>query len=112
MEKIELLAPAGDLQKLKIAISYGADAVYLGGEAFGLRARSKNFSMEDIRDGVKYAHERGARVYVTLNIIPHKEDMKGVEDYVMQLEEAGVDAVLVSDPGMFMKVKNQIQGDM
>ena len=112
MEKIELLAPAGDLQKLKIAISYGADAVYLGGEAFGLRARSKNFSMEDIRDGVKYAHERGARVYVTLNIIPHKEDMKGVEDYVMQLEEAGVDAVLVSDPGMFMKVKNQIKGDM
>lgn len=106
MKKVELLAPAGDLQKLKIAVLYGADAVYLGGEAFGLRKRSKNFSIEQIAEGVEFAHERGVKVYVTLNIIPHNDDFDGLEEYVKELEEIGVDAVLVADPGMFMRIKN------
>ena len=105
MKKIELLAPAGDLEKLKMALTYGADAVYLGGEAFGLRKRAKNFSLDQIEEGVAYAHERGAKVYVTLNIIPHNDDMDGAEEYIKALDEIGVDAVLVADPGMFMKVK-------
>lgn len=106
MKKVELLAPAGDLTKLKIAVLYGADAVYLGGEAFGLRKRSKNFSLDEIEEGVNFAHQRGVKVYVTLNIIPHNEDMVGVEDYIRELDRINVDAVLVADPGMFMKVKN------
>ena len=105
MNKVELLAPAGDLNKLKTAINYGADAVYLGGESFGLRKASKNFTMEEIAEGVKYAHERGKKVHVTLNIIPHDKDIKGVEDYVRQLYNIGVDALIVADPGMFMKVR-------
>lgn len=105
MDRVELLAPAGDLEKLKTAIDYGADAVYLGGEAFGLRKASKNFSIEKIKEGVAYAHERGKKVHVTLNIIPHDKDFEGLEDYVRALEDAGVDAVIVADPGMFMRVK-------
>lgn len=108
MKKVELLAPAGDLDKLKIAVLYGADAVYLGGESFGLRKRSKNFTVEQIAEGVKFAHDRGVKVYVTLNIIPHNEDFDGLEEYVKELEEIGVDAVLVADPGMFMRVKNTV----
>ena len=105
MEKIELLAPAGDLNKLYTAIDYGADAVYLGGESFGLRKASKNFSIENIKKGVEYAHERGKKVHVTMNIIPHEDDIVGVEEYAKQLEKIGVDAVIVSDPGMFMRIK-------
>ena len=105
MDRVELLAPAGDLEKLKTAIDYGTDAVYLGGEAFGLRKASKNFSIEKIKEGVAYAHERGKKVHVTLNIIPHDKDFEGLEDYVRALEDAGVDAVIVADPGMFMRVK-------
>lgn len=103
---MELLAPAGDLNKLKTAVIYGADAVYLGGEAFGLRKASKNFDIEQIREGVEFAHDRGTQVFVTLNIIPHNDDMYGLEEYVVDLYEAGVDAVIVADPGIFMKVKN------
>lgn len=105
MKKVELLAPAGDLQKLKIAVLYGADAVYLGGEAFGLRKRSKNFTIDQIAEGVKFAHERGVKVYVTLNIIPHNEDFQGLEEYVQELIDIDIDAVLVADPGMFMRIK-------
>ena len=105
MDKIELLAPAGDLEKLKTAIDYGADAVYLGGEAFGLRKASKNFSIEKIKEGVAYAHARGKKVHVTLNIIPHDKDFDGLDEYLGELEEAGVDAVIVADPGIFMRVK-------
>lgn len=106
MNKIELLAPAGDLNKLKTAIDYGADAIYLGGEAFGLRKASKNFSMEDIEAGIKYAHDRGKTLHVTLNIIPHNRDISGVEEYVRELYNIGVDALIVADPGMFMKVRS------
>ncbi len=105
MKKIELLAPAGDINKLKTAVEYGADAVYLGGESFGLRKASKNFSLEDIKWAADYLHERGKTLHVTLNIIPHDKDIVGVEDYIKKLYDIGVDALIVADPGMFMKVK-------
>ena len=105
MKKIELLAPAGDINKLKTAVEYGADAVYLGGESFGLRKASKNFSMEDIKWATDYLHERGKKIHVTLNIIPHDKDIEGVEEYIKDLYDIGVDALIVADPGMFMKVK-------
>ena len=105
MRNIELLAPAGDMEKLKMAIIYGADAVYLGGEAFGMRKASKNFTLEDIEEGVRFAHERGKKVYVTLNIVPHDKDMEGLEDYALDLEKIGVDAFIVSDPGMFTVIR-------
>ncbi|HOK63237.1 MAG TPA: U32 family peptidase [Soehngenia sp.] len=106
MEKVELLAPAGDLEKLKMAIIYGADAVYLGGEAFGLRKASKNFTLEDIKKAVEFAHELDKKVYVTLNIVPHDEDLKGLDEYVKNLNDIGIDAVIVSDPGVFMVVRS------
>lgn len=108
MNKIELLAPAGDLEKLKMAINYGADAVYLGGESFGLRKASKNFSIEQIEEGIKYAHERGKKVYITLNIVPHEKDMEGLEEYVIKLNEIKADAVIVSDLGMFSVIKRTV----
>lgn len=108
LDKIELLAPAGDLEKLKIAITYGADAVYLGGDSFGLRKASKNFSIDEIEEGIKFAHERGKKVYITLNIVPHEEDMKGLEEYVTKLYEIKADAVIVSDPGMFSVIRRTV----
>ncbi|OHW63000.1 putative protease YdcP precursor [Andreesenia angusta] len=108
MRKPELLAPAGDLEKLKMAIQYGADAVYLGGEEFGLRAFAKNFDIEEIKAGVVYAHERDKKVYVTLNIIPHNDDLNGLEEYLLKLQDAEVDAVIVSDPGVFGIVKSTV----
>mgnify|MGYP001462560242 FL=1 len=108
MGKIELLAPAGDLEKLKMAIIYGADAVYLGGEAFGLRTASKNFTMEEIKEGVEFAHSRDKKVYVTMNIIPHNEDLEGLEDYVLELYNNNVDGVIVSDPGIFSIIQRTV----
>jgi putative protease len=108
MKKVELLAPAGDLEKLKMAIIYGADAVYLGGEAFGLRKASKNFTLDQIKEGVDFAHERGRKVYVTLNIVPHNKDLVGLEEYVTSLYNINVDAVIVSDPGMFTIIKRTV----
>ncbi|QZY57000.1 peptidase U32 family protein [Crassaminicella profunda] len=105
MKKIELLAPAGDLEKLKMAIIYGADAVYIGGQVFGLRASAKNFSFEDMKKGIEFAHKRGKKVYVTLNIIPHNEDLKELPGYLKELKELNIDAVILSDPGTFMYVK-------
>lgn len=108
MRKVELLAPAGDLEKLKMAIIYGADAVYLGGEAFGLRKGSKNFSVDQIKEGVDFAHERGKKVYLTLNIVPHNKDLVGLEEYVTELYNIDVDAVIVSDPGMYTIIKKVV----
>lgn len=108
MKKIELLAPAGDLEKLKMAILYGADAVYLGGEAFGLRKASKNFSIDEIKEGVEFAHERGKKVYITLNIVPHDEDLVGLEGYLEDLNNIRVDALIVSDLGMFAIIKRTL----
>ena len=100
-KKPELLAPAGNLEKLKIALAYGADAVFFGGKTYGLRAFSDNFSDEDVREGVAHAHKLGRRAYVTVNIFPHNEDLAGLPAYISFLSEAGVDALIVSDPGIF-----------
>ena len=108
MREVELLAPAGDLEKLKIAFEYGADAVYIGGEIFGMRSAAKNFTKENMIEGVNFAHERGKRVFVTCNIIPRSEDLEILRDYLLELEEIGVDAVIVSDPGVFKVVKETI----
>ena len=101
MEKPELLAPGGSLEKLKVAIEYGADAVYIGGEAFSLRVAAENFSLDDIKEGIAFAHERGKKVYLTANILPHNEDIDQFEDYVKEIRDFGFDAVLVADLGMF-----------
>ena len=94
---IELLAPAGDLEKLKIALLYGADAVYVGGRDYSLRANAKNFSLEDLREGVLYAHNLGKKVYVTVNIVPHNKDTEGLSDYLKALDIIGIDGIIVSD---------------
>lgn len=105
MTKPELLAPAGNLEKLKMALIYGADAVYIGGEKFGLRAQAGNFTIEDMKEGVRLAHELGKKIYVTVNIIPHNEDLEGFSDYVRELQSIGVDALIFSDPGIFLIIK-------
>ena len=101
MRKTELLIPAGSLEVLKTAVVYGADAVYIGGEAFGLRAKAKNFSNQEIREGIRFAHERGVKVYITANILAHNEDLAGAEAYFKELGEIGPDALIISDPGIF-----------
>jgi putative protease len=101
MNKPELLAPAGNLEKLKTAINFGADAVYLGGSKLNLRASADNFTIEELKEGLEYAHSRGKKVHVTLNVIPHNEDLVGIEEYLSELYEIGVDAVLIADPGIF-----------
>ena len=103
--KPELLIPASSLEVLKTAVIYGADAVYIGGEAFGLRAKAKNFSMEDMKAGIAFAHERGVKVYVTANILAHNEDLDGVRRYFEELKDIGPDALIISDPGVFMIAK-------
>lgn len=95
---IELLSPAGDLARAKIAIRYGADAVYLGGKKFSLRSRASNFDVEDIAEAVRYANQYGAHIHVTINIIPHEEDFDGLEEYLKTLEEIGVTAVIAASP--------------
>lgn len=105
MSRFELLAPAGDMEKLNSALDYGADAIYLGGESFGLRKASKNFSMEDIALAVQIAHKKGKKVYVTLNIIPHDRDMVDLKEYVQSLDEIGVDAVIIADLGVLSVVR-------
>jgi putative protease len=95
---IELLAPAGDLDKLKIALIYGADAVFIGGENFSLRARASNFTIDNIKEATTFAHERGKKIYITTNIIPHNEDLEGVIEYLKDLESADVDAIISASP--------------
>lgn len=95
---IELLAPAGDLEKLKIALMYGADAVFIGGQDFSLRARASNFNIDDIKEATSFAHEKGKKVYVTTNIIPHNEDLDGLIDYLIVLESCEVDAIISASP--------------
>lgn len=97
MEKLELLAPAGDLERLKIALLYGADAIYIGGQNYSLRANALNFSMEEIKEAVEFAHSLGKKVYVTVNIVFHDKDLAGVEEYLKELDSYGVDAIIVSD---------------
>lgn len=105
MRKPELLIPASSLEVLKTAVIFGADAVYIGGEAFGLRAKAKNFSMGDMAEGIRFAHERGAKVYVTANILAHNRDLAGVEEYFKELREIRPDALIIADPGVFQIAK-------
>lgn len=102
MRKTELLLPASCLEVLKTAVRYGADAVYIGGEAFGLRAGAKNFTRAEMEEGISYAHQRNVKVYVTANILAHNEDLTGVRAYFEELKEIGPDALIISDPGVFM----------
>lgn len=101
MKKPELLAPGGSLEKLKTAIDYGADAVYIGGEAYSLRVAAENFSKEDMLEGIKYAHDRGKKVYLTANILPHNSDVDGFGEFVEEIRPMGFDAVLIADLGLF-----------
>lgn len=103
--EIELLIPASSLEVLKTAVIFGADAVYIGGEAFGLRAKAKNFSMEDMKVGIEFAHERNVKVYVTANILAHNYDLEGARQYFTELKEIKPDALIISDPGMFTLAK-------
>ena len=105
MRKTELLIPASNLEVLKTAVIFGADAVYIGGEAFGLRAKAKNFSLQDMREGIAFAHERGVKVYVTANILAHNYDLDGAAKYFKELKEIKPDALIISDPGMFTLAK-------
>lgn len=105
MKKPELLIPASSLEVLKTAVVFGADAVYIGGEVFSLRAKSKNFSMEDMREGIAFAHAHGTKVYVTANILAHNGDLDGVEEYFRELKAIGPDALIISDPGVFQIAK-------
>ena len=105
MRKTELLVPASSLEVLKVAVIYGADAVYIGGEVYGLRAKAKNFSKEDMIEGIKFAHEHGVKVYVTANILAHNEDLDGVKEYFKELNEIKPDALIIADPAIFMLAK-------
>ncbi len=108
MKKPELLIPAGSLENLIIAVEYGADAVYIGGEEFGLRAKAKNFSLEDMREGVMFAHKHGVKVYVTANIIAHNDDLEGVSQYFKELKKINPDALIVADPGILDIAKTEL----
>ena len=108
MNKCELLAPAGSLEKLKIAILYGADAVYIGGEEFSLRVAADNFTPEEMKEGIEFAHARGKKVYVTANIIPHNRDIGRFAPFAKEIKEMGADAILVSDLGVFNEVHEAV----
>lgn len=105
MDKIELLSPAGDLERLKVTLLYGADAVYLGGQKYSLRANATNFTLDEIKEGCAFAHKLNKKVYLTLNIVFHNEDMDGVEEYIKEAVDAGVDAFIVSDPFIISHIK-------
>lgn len=111
MRHPELLVPASSLEVLKVAVIYGADAVYIGGEAFGLRAKAKNFSLEEMKEGVKFAHEHGVKVFVTANILAHNSDLEGVREYFEELKSVGPDALIISDPGVF-SIAKEVLPDM
>ncbi|WP_028987129.1 peptidase U32 family protein [Thermicanus aegyptius] len=110
LRRPELLAPAGNLEKLKFAVLYGADAVYIGGQQFGLRSKAGNFSIEDMAEGVRFAHEHGVKVYVAANIIAHNEDFIGLEEYLRTLKELKVDAVIIADPAIIETCKEVAPG--
>ena len=110
MKKPELLAPAGNLEKLKTAVDFGADAVYLGGKKYSLRAFAGNFSLDEMARGIEYAHSKGKKVYVALNIFPHNRDLEGLEEYIGEIARLGADAVMASDPGVIGTIKQVSPG--
>ena len=105
MKRIELLSPAGDLERLKVTLLYGADAVYIGGQSYSLRANANNFSIDEIREGCSFAHKLGKKVHLTLNIVFHNEDMEEVEKFIKDVVDAGIDAFIVSDPFIISHIK-------
>lgn len=105
MKRIELLSPAGDLERLKVTLLYGADAVYIGGQSYSLRANANNFSIDEIREGCSFAHKLGKKVHLTLNIVFHNEDMDEVENFIKDVVDAGIDAFIVSDPFIISHIK-------
>ena len=105
MKRIELLSPAGDLERLKVTLLYGADAVYIGGQSYSLRANANNFSIDEIREGCSFAHKLGKKVHLTLNIVFHNEDMEEVERFIKDVVDAGIDAFIVSDPFIISHIK-------
>ena len=105
MKKPELLIPASSLEVLKTAVIFGADAVYIGGDAFGLRAKARNFNYDEMKEGIAFAHEHGVKVHVTVNILAHNYDLDGVEKYLHELKELRPDALIIADPGIFMKAR-------
>lgn len=107
-KKPELLAPAGNMEKLKMALFYGADAVYLGGEDYGLRAQGGNFSREELAEAARFAHERGKKIFATINVYPHNEELSALPDYLRYLREIGTDAILVSDLGVFSVARETV----
>lgn len=108
MHNVELLASAKDLSSLKIALENGADAVYIGGDSFGIDAINESFSSEDLENGVKFAHERGKKVYVAVNVMPHNEDFVNLKDYLLNLQKLNIDGIIVSDPGVLSIVKETV----
>lgn len=106
--KIELLAPAGDLEKLIFAIDYGADAVYIGGELFGLRTSTKNFTVKEMKEAIRYVHAKGKRLYLALNVFAHNEDLDYLKTYLEEIRDLDIDAFIISDPGIMMFVKEVI----
>ena len=107
MKRIELLSPAGDMERLKVTLLYGADAVYIGGREYSLRANATNFSIEQIKEACSFAHSIGKKVYLTLNIVFHNEDIEGVDSYIKQVVDAGIDAFIVSDPFIISHIKEK-----
>ena len=110
-KKPELLMPAGGMETLKVAVNYGADAVYMGGSRFGLRAKADNFTYDEMKQAVEYAHAHGVKVYVTVNIFAHNEDIEGLKSYFEEIKDIGIDAVLIADPGVF-SLARKIMPDM
>ena len=105
-KKVELLAPSGDLERLKISLLYGADAVYIGGQEYSLRANANNFSVEEIREACSFAHKLNKKVYLTLNIVFHNEDLANVNEFIKDVVDAGIDAFIVSDPFIIKYIKD------
>lgn len=110
MRHPELLIPASSLEVLKVAVMYGADAVYIGGEAFGLRAKAKNFSLPDMKEGIEFAHAHGVKVYVTANILAHNRDLQGVREYFEELKDIKPDALIIADPAIFTMAREILPG--
>ena len=106
MGKTELLIPAGSLEVLKTAVRYGADAVYIGGEDFGLRAKAHNFTLEEMKEGIAFAHAHQCKVYLTVNIFAHNEDLEGIRCYFQSLRQVDIDALIISDPGVVMLARS------
>ena len=111
MNKVELLAPAGNLEKAKIALIYGADAVYIGGKKFSLRARASNFELDDIKEICRFAHERNKKVYVIISLLPHNNDFVKLEEYLLKLNEIKVDALILCEPGT-LEIVRRVLPDM